>query len=454
MGRQVAFWIGFFAAGLLIVPIAVGIWGASEEFARQIAVFLFGAACVLVVLLVLVLFFRDAILRRLTGQTEVALTDVVSSLIAGVSAASAGDRTRAEAEAQRVIGRAMGLYAWSNFYRWVIATALGLLLAFGAFVGTVMLFEQTRTLRLQTERLGEQTQLMAAQNELMSTQTERLNEQAAQSRLQAEMRALSLVKDLREQLVAATDDIALDQIFRAQAGLPSGGISNSAGDNRCFMRFEPDTRLKTLPNASTLQRMEELASNPDLGPRVIRALQSLTQDSDGSVALGAALVLRAAGEVVRTKPVRASNVYAPNLTLKPGFAVELDRSVLVGLTCPVCEVYLNGSIVADFQENTLIKMNNSIAFRAVSRFPIVIPDDRGLRSYERNRILYLDFRLEGEEERQGTPNRLGQRHHRFTFHRDNGSSNPALLAPNTGESDCAAMEGFATLNPFVAHYTK
>ncbi len=108
MSKHVAFWIGVFAAGLVIMPLALGMWAIAQGFAEDIAVGLFIAITVLVLLLVVVLFLRGPILRRLVGRGEATLEDVSSSLIASVSAAAAGDRARAEAEADTLARMALG----------------------------------------------------------------------------------------------------------------------------------------------------------------------------------------------------------------------------------------------------------------------------------------------------------------------------------------------------------
>ena len=142
MSRHLSFWIGFFAAALVIVPVAVGAWGVTQGFARDWAATFFIVICTIVGLLVIGLLFRGAILRRLTGRAEATVEEISTTLISGVSAAVAQDRAAAEREADKLARVVLGWYAWSNFYRWVIGTALALLLAFASFTGTVLLFEQ------------------------------------------------------------------------------------------------------------------------------------------------------------------------------------------------------------------------------------------------------------------------------------------------------------------------
>lgn len=97
MTKHLSFWLGMFCAALVAVPIAAGIMGAAEQELRRIAVMVFLFVAGLVLALVLALIFRDWILRKLFGRAEATLDDVSASLIAGVSAATAGDRAEATA---------------------------------------------------------------------------------------------------------------------------------------------------------------------------------------------------------------------------------------------------------------------------------------------------------------------------------------------------------------------
>ncbi|MEO0866680.1 MAG: hypothetical protein AAFY39_19350, partial [Pseudomonadota bacterium] len=105
MSKHLFFWTGFFAAALLVVPIAAGIMGAAEQELRRAAVLIFAVVSGLVLALVLALLFRDRILRAVLGRTEATLSDVSASLIDGVSAAATGDSKAATAHAQAFVQR-------------------------------------------------------------------------------------------------------------------------------------------------------------------------------------------------------------------------------------------------------------------------------------------------------------------------------------------------------------
>ncbi|MEM6371829.1 MAG: hypothetical protein AAF727_03490 [Pseudomonadota bacterium] len=347
MGKHLSFWIGFFAAALLVVPVALGIMGVAEERLRQMAVVLFAGVSVLVVLLVVALFFRDAILRRVLGRSEVALEDVAGSLVGALAAASEGDRDKAADHARALVQGGVGWYTWSSFYRWVIGSALGLLLAFGAFVGTVLLFEQTRTLRVQTERIGEQTALMEAQTALMEAQTERLREQTEAAAIQNEIMSLSLVNQLREQMLASVETRPLGEWLatRGIAGVDQPLVRYATTGLSCDMYFDGDFVLNSPPSEAAVGAIAGLAQSPALGARVISALNLLAQDSHGSVVIGAVRALEQAGHPYGGEFTLRDLIIkdVTRLAARP-YRLNVRRSFISNLICPDCDMHLSASI--------------------------------------------------------------------------------------------------------------
>ncbi|WP_299046839.1 hypothetical protein [uncultured Tateyamaria sp.] len=355
MTKHLSFWLGVFAAALLIVPIAAGIMGAAEQELRRIAVVVFVFVAGLVLALVVALFFRDWILRKLFGRAEATLDDVSASLIAGVSAASAGDRDAATAHAQALVQRGMGWYAWTNFYRWVIATAVALLLAFGAFMGTVLLFEQNRklgeqteVLRAQGERLAEQTGFMEAQTALMQAQTERLEEQTAAAAMQNEIMSLSLVTEIRAQMLATIEERSLGEWLQLHgsvgADMPLATYART--EESCRVWLDQAHILASSPSAATVGAIAELTARGTLGEDVLGALELLTRDRNGGVALGAIMVLDLVGHPTGTGTVRMQNVIVEDRVQfrSDAHALEFDGSYVTGLRCEGCEVQMQNSV--------------------------------------------------------------------------------------------------------------
>ena len=295
--RHVAFWIGFFAASLVIVPIAIGVWGLAEDMAELWVVFLYGAIATLVGIAVLAILFRDRVMTWLLGRADASLEEVSSRLVSTIAAAVRGDHKGAEEEGKVLAAVLAGWWAWSNLYRWVIGSALGLLVAFGAFVGTVLLFEQnrklgqqttaletqTKALETQTTRLGEQTAFMEAQTKLMQTQTDRLEDQAEQATMQNEILTLSLVNELRSQFLVSVREVNFAKALLPQTTLPETGEVLWNTEKTCGLRMNPTVTLQTAPSNAIIEEVARLSREGALAPRVRAALRILLKDREPNI---------------------------------------------------------------------------------------------------------------------------------------------------------------------------
>lgn len=365
MAKHLSFWLGVFAAALLTVPIAASIMGAAEQELRRIAVTVFVVVAALVVVLVIALFFRDRILRKLFGRAEATLDDVSASLIAGVSAASAGDRAAATRHAQDVVQRGMGWYAWTGFYRWVIATAVALLLAFGAFMGTVLLFEQNRklgeqteVLRAQSERLSEQTGFMQAQTELMRAQTERLEDQNEAAAMQNEIAMLNLVSDLRARMLANARRVSLAAAID-EVGYPLPAKARLINqEETCELYLPTDIDLNFPPNGATRAAIAALATNSRLARQVQEALFFLLQDDEPAVVMGAVLILDALDITPPADPLSIRNGVFEAVRLNLGWRLAFSDSVVSEFVCPECQVLVNGSLLYTDQTDGFFGSHN------------------------------------------------------------------------------------------------
>ncbi|MBY5935353.1 hypothetical protein KUV51_20270 [Tateyamaria omphalii] len=409
MGKQLYFYLGFFSAGLLAVPMATGIMGATEQEMRRIAVTLFIAVSVLVFFLVIALFFRGWILRRMFGRAEATLDDVSASLISGVSAATAGDREAATKHAQELVQRGMGWYAWTGFYRWVIATAVALLLAFGAFMGTVLLFEQNRklgeqteALRTQTERLTEQTdfmrvqteavqaqvQLMSQQTESMRLQNDRMDAQTQQMTLQNELVMLDLVDKLRGQFKSTSTEMSLRDILNEVGVLVTMPVVKGTDDG-CLLTWNFEHTLARPASPATLATVEGLARNPLLRGRMLDALLLLTQDDDSAVALSALQVLsrlnpgEELGERWLDLEVTLRGVFVGDLNLDTRALVFLNDTYVERFACESCSLYIERSYAEaeDARVDALIHTVFEGPYDATSALPPIVSVFRDTRPF-------------------------------------------------------------------------
>jgi hypothetical protein len=346
MAKHLAFWIGVFAASLLIVPIALGVWGSAQGFARDWASVIFIVITTLVVLLVLALALRGVILRGVLKRGEASIEDVAASLVAGVRAAAEKDAEAAAREADKLARVAVGWYAWSSFYRWVIASALGLLLAFASFTGTVLLFEQIRKLEEQTSVMRSQQELMDAQTRFMESQTARLEEQTEQARMQNEIMTLGLVSELRAQMMTSIRETGLRQYL---SDLGIDGVDDAmliSGDppESCGMGLSSTARIVS-PAAPPVQlAIANLARDGMLADRVIEALEFLLKDTHGGVAFTALMVLDRIDWPV-SGTVFIDGLAAHDVSLKNSYRLSFDNSLLMGFSCEQCALRATGSLL-------------------------------------------------------------------------------------------------------------
>lgn len=292
MEKRTYFAIGFFAALLLSASLGAGAWAVSGELFEYIFAALFGAILGVILLISIVLLFRGRIERALWGRAEATLGEVSEEAIAVVSATIVGDRPSAEAHAKKLGQLFAGWYSWVSFHRWAIGTAIALLVAFGAFAGTTLLYEQNH-------KLAEQVGFMRSQTELMENQTKRLKEQTEAAEIQNEIMTLTLVNQLREQMIITSETITLGELWKDSASPDSMGryIRPLAEPKQCGLALVENSEFRTPPNAATLGAIEDLARKPRLGERIVRALQLLTLDRDDVVAFGSLMVLDRMGVV-------------------------------------------------------------------------------------------------------------------------------------------------------------
>lgn len=345
MGRHVSFWIGFFAAAFLIVPIALFAWGLAQERLFDLLAMVFGGLVVLVVLLIVGLVFRGPLLRRVLGRSEASVDEITRSLVAGVSAAATGDVKRAEAEADTLTRVAIGWYAWSNFYRWVIGSCIALLVAFATFTGSVLLFEQNKKIGLQTEVMAAQTTLMEAQSASMEAQTRRLGEQTMHARMQNEILTVTLVSDLRAQILSSAEPIAMQEL----AGLGNSidllkPVFSSPG-GQCALKYDLDRTYFPPASQGAIAAIASMAESELLGERVIQALEFLLMDGNASVALSALKVLDMVEHPVETFRIRLDRALLQNEEFSQAYVLDISHSFINLLSCTDCELTAEKSIV-------------------------------------------------------------------------------------------------------------
>jgi len=258
--RHLFFWIGLFAGVILATTSLVGVWELAVQNAKDIVTFLFGMIATLGVLLLIVILFRNWFLKKL-NLVEASIVEIGESAVRTIGLAAQGRDQFATQEAEILVKSTVGWWAWVSLYRWIIATAIALLFAIGAFAGTILLFEQNQHLESQGERLAKQNVALNWQNKQLASQ---------------------FLGNVRDQLTIdkVTDQFPSDQRYE-----------EIVGKDTCKLIQELNFSLFTSPNPSITAYVELTASDPDLENEMALVLRSLLRDTNQTVAIGALQVL-------------------------------------------------------------------------------------------------------------------------------------------------------------------
>ena len=198
-----------------------------------------------------------------------------------------------------------GWWSWIGLYRWVIQTAMALIIAIGAFAGTVLLFQQNQHLDSQDTKLGEQNRALIWQNEMIAARA---------------------VSDIRAQFPLNDRLVQHDhKPFKV----------NSA----CPPKWNEELSLHHLPNMSETEFVMSMAKNPALEEQVIRALRALLRDSNGTAALGALIVLDSIDAIEQSDTgIMLSGVNVFGLRLENEMKLGFSHSRVVDFACPKCSI--------------------------------------------------------------------------------------------------------------------
>lgn len=312
MTKHLYFWLGVFVAALVSFPIALGIMGATEDFARDVAIVAFVCMSTILVLLILLIVFRNVLLQWALKRSEVSAVDVAQSAFKAFSSAANGNVEEASENGADLVRVGLAWYTWSSFYRWVIRTAIALLVIFTGVTGTVLLFEQNKKLGEQTLQLIAQTQSFEQQNELLG---------------------LSIVEELRTRLSTGRQPISL---------LPKIGVSSAYG---CRVQVAKDRPpLFKSPNPSSVKAIAALLDSSHLGQNVQDALVYLLEDSDSAVALGALKTLDIAGSVPQGTRIDLNDIQIQDMAIDAPVEIVIRDSVTSGFDCQNCRIILLQSV--------------------------------------------------------------------------------------------------------------
>jgi uncharacterized protein YjbI with pentapeptide repeats len=199
-------------------------------------------------------------IRRFIKTAHGTLEQVVRKVAAAAQAAAENNTSAATSHAREAALEAVAWYGPVAARRFVVQTALGLLVTFGGLVGTALLFRQTILLGEQNKKLAEQTDLLRNQNEKLDQQTDLFREQNTKLDLQTIAAEAQRRAGLSAELFAI-----LEAISRLGVEVPAGTTSSQQPRGQLPRGLQ--ARIIALSHAAAPYRIIEVPEGRNSIPR-------------------------------------------------------------------------------------------------------------------------------------------------------------------------------------------
>lgn len=369
MQKHLAFWIGFFLAAVCSVIIALGAWGVVTERALSVVAVAAGAIFALSLVLIVIFAFRDTIIRRTFGSAVTSLEELTQKFSQLASATIDKDSKRTADASSDMARGLLSWYAWVSSYRWIINTNIALLIVFGGFTGTVLLFEQNNRIREQTKQLVEQAILLRQQNDRMEVQNE-IQLLSVVDELRTRMSSTARSRTEQFVVTAATgfgglsslDDFALDDQAETDDSVDKiSGPSDVSPEAPCRVLVD-GSGLSRLPNPSEIRAIAGLAQSEKIGPSIIGALASLLYDENSGVVLGSMIILDDLGLLQEASggTVTLRDVFIGTLEVSSDVKIVFEESFVKDFTCLNCKVSAQGTYISVVDNMTFANIDRSV----------------------------------------------------------------------------------------------
>ena len=304
MQRQTSFWLGIFVALIIAIPIIMGVLSNAEDYAIKYSGFLAGIGFCIVFSLILMLFFREPILKRITGSTKAEFVDITEKLVLlFLEKPNESEKAQAVTEITTTFAN---WYIWTRFYKWVIATCIAILIAAAGFAGSVLLAKQNTIMNLQKDQAD-------LQNDLQIFET--------QAFIRSQLDTLPV--PITEVTEFDSTDILLPLNY-PQCEIT--GALNFRGKD-----------FDAVANSSTMLLVSNLLKQERLKTIVQEALNNLFNDNDSGVAMTSLLILDQNDLFDQKHDVLFANNLGGNYELENySGSFNLENSA-VGIECENCE---------------------------------------------------------------------------------------------------------------------
>ncbi len=406
MTKQLYFILGLFIASIFSILIYFGLARITEDQIRDSIAYFFIATSFIFLCLIILMLCRDRILRFLNIKVTTKAEDVVSITARTIGDALSGNTQAVKENSEEFAKIAVSWYAWTSFYRWVIGTAIALLVAFAGLAGTALFIEQNRRLETQNKYILNQNELIQNQNDIQS---------------------VLLAENLRAPFLNEPTLSDSPGIFRGEYQAES-----------CKLMGSPDIELYRSPNGREVDVLVSLGEKKSIGDHVKKLLVNQLQDSNPTAALGALMALDRLGAVPKKASVTLRRISIGNLKIKAPVTLNIIESSVGNLDCKKCTLLFRKSTMLDPYDTPIEYM----IYSHVDRLrPENVKEPKlnakfNLVAFNSGTVDY-EFNLEASK----------------AFLRKNvtysvGNITKSLSGDNTPVS-CEAIRKFCTQNPFI-----
>lgn len=214
---RTAFFFGFLVALLVAVPVSLlGLKTLADNLTALLAAVV-AALVVVAVFAVGAFWFRRRLFRGVLGS----LPRVYAPVPEALRHLKAGDPGAAADAAEEAGQRLVAWVGWISLRNWVLRGLVGVVAAFAALLGSVLLWEQNRLLTVQND-------LMSAQNAYFQRQIGQDSEQWAEVR-RSQLRTLLIEVDCRSSRPGTPCQPVAGPVARGQALAALAALERTAG---------------------------------------------------------------------------------------------------------------------------------------------------------------------------------------------------------------------------------
>lgn len=143
---------------MLCTPIVISLISYFSDKSTTLVYILLTSLAATVVATSIIILFRDKILTSLFGQPLNELGEVSDNVVNAIDLITTGKIEQGKKETKIAVNSIISFLGWINYRKFVVASCLGLVVAFSTLIGTSLLHKQNQIILEQNEFFKEQIQ--------------------------------------------------------------------------------------------------------------------------------------------------------------------------------------------------------------------------------------------------------------------------------------------------------